>query len=267
VKTNTWRGAAAGGLVALLSVAGTAHGQYLPGHSWNRFADWSAGTAPGHETNPGPDGTGNPVWHYEWTTGGALASDSAWYRTPGQAMTWDPVWWFTGFSAWSRGDNQSPPIHDRVMTHNLYIDEYSAIPVVRWETPVDHAAPFDVTGDLRVRWAGPDRVGSPVDVDVVVALVGGSLGTTAPLFTATVSKPTPIDSAMESVELPIELRGLVMQPGDSLLISMRGAHEFAPYGRWVDMFDNVTITLVPAPGGVLALATVGVWAGAGRRRR
>lgn len=265
MKTRAWNGAAAGGLVTALSVAGTAHGQYAPGYAWNRLADWGAGTVAGHEMNPGPDKSGSPVWRYEWTRGGGLATDSPWYLTPGQAMTWDPVWWYTGLSAWSRGDNQSPPIHDRVMTHNLYVDEFASIPVVRWLTPVDHAASFDVSGDLRVRWAGPDRVGSPVDVDVVIALASASLGTTVPLFTATVSKPTPIDSALESVDLPVDFRGLSMQPGDSLLISVRGAHDFAPYGRWVDMFDNLTVTLVPGPGGALGLAAAGLWAG--RRKR
>jgi hypothetical protein len=267
MKTLRWRAAATCGPIVCFGACAIAQGQYLPGYTWNRQSDWVAGTAPGTSiNNPSPDGLGRPTWQYEWVSGGGrLDSRDTWYAQPGHAMTWDSAWWNVGLPAWSRGDNQSPPIHEMVMTHNLVADQYSFVPVIRWLSPLRTGSLVDITGDLRIRWSGPDRVGSPVDVDVVIALMGQRPGDYLPLLEQTVSKPINAETVGDSITLPVDFRSITLLAGDSIVFSFRGAHDFAPYGRWVDMFDQINITAVPAPGTALLLTAIGVVAT--RRRR
>lgn len=267
MKTRMHVAAALGAPALVLWAAPATHAQYLPGHSWHRSSDWVPGGNQGSSlNNPSPDGQGNPSWRYEWATGGPLGSESPWYTQPGNLMTWDAAWWSTGFGVWSGGgDDINPPIFHHRLTHNLLDTTYARVPVVQWVNPTGDGAAVDIAGSLRVVWTGPGFLGSPVDVDVVLALHDASEGTTSPLFSTTLSKPIGSDTVGDQIILPISLNSVAFDADDSILVSMRGHDSFAPYGRWIDMYDDLTITLVPAPGAAALLGLAALTMG--RRRR
>jgi MYXO-CTERM domain-containing protein len=251
--------------LALAVLAGAAQAG-VTNQVWRRSTDWVPGSAQGSsDNNPGPVG-GQAVWSYEWANGSGLASEDPWYQNTGHRMTWDGAWWGTGWGVWSKGDDNSPPILPGRLIHNVAAAEYANIPMVRWENPMGNGGVVNISGTLLVNWNGVSGLGRPDDDDVVIAKFSASTNTTVALYSNTVSKPNPFPSVGDSVLLPINLSNILMNQGDSIIITHRGQQSLSPLGAWINMYDGLTITSVPTPGaaGVLALAGL---AAARRRRR
>lgn len=254
--------------VVLVLVSPVQAQQYAPGYEWNRTANWVAGTTPGSTIgNPQPDGEGAGVWQYEWVEGGGIGSANEWFAQPSHLMVWDDNWWNIGSGgAWVNSDELNPPIFNNRMTHNLHDTSSSAIPMVRWINPVGNGTVVDIAGVLNVTWSGHEFFGVPVATDVVIAHNDFSTGITSLLYSDTLLKPSPFPSIGDSVDVPISIRGVVMDEGDSILISLRGQRDFAGDGRWVILEDAISITLIPAPGAAALLGMGGLIALRRRRR-
>lgn len=249
--------------LVLLIAASAAQAQ----QSWQRAVDWMPGTVQGSTANNPSPVNGQPVWQYESVHGGALGSSNPWYAShDGNLLTWDPAWYQTGWGVWSHGNDVNPPILAGRMIHNVHASVYNDIPLVRWMNPVGDGAQVNLTGTLTLNWNGVDGLGRPVDVDVVIAKYDASLGTTSILFSRTVAKPHPIPSVGDSVLMPISISGVSLDSGDSLIFTERGRSALSPQGAWVNLYDNVVIRQVPAPGTAGLLAMAGIVAGRRRRR-
>ncbi len=242
--------------------------QYAPGFEWNRRANWVPGTTPGSTAgNPQPDGEGNAVWQAEWTQGGPFGSVNEWFAQPGRLMVWDPDWYGIGSGgAWVQDDNVNPPIFNNRMTHNIHVDAYQAIPMMRWINPVGDNTVVDIAGTLGITWSGHEFFGVPVDVDVVIALNDFSTGETTILLGETLTKSKPFPSVGDSTDINVSLGQITLDEGDSLIFSIRGNSSFGGDGRWIIMEDNISITLIPAPGASALMGLAGL-AALRRRRR
>jgi hypothetical protein len=242
--------------------------QYSPGFTWDRSTDWAAGPVAGSTTgNPMPDAQGMSVWSYEWVQGGALGSANEWFAQPSSLSVWDPDWHginggATG--AWVQADNVNPPIFQDRMTHNVHHTSSASMPLVRWMNPIGDGTQVNLNGELNVIWSGDSYTGVPVSVDVVIAMNDFSTGQTTPLLATTVDKPLAFASILDSTTIDVDLTGVALDEGDSLLFSLRGQEDFEGVGRWVILQDNVQISLVPAPGAFALLGLAGV---ASLRRR
>lgn len=234
--------------------------------SWRRSTDWLPGLTQGSsQNNPSPVG-GVPIWQYEVVHGGGLGSSNPWYAQSGQLMTWDPAWYATGWGVWSGGNDLNPPILAGRMIHNVHTSVYDNIPLVRWMNPFGAAAQISIDGTVTINWNGVNGLGKPDDVDVVIAKrSGGDGGSMFLLYATTVSKPNPFPSVGDQVNLPINLDHVPINPGDSIVFTERAHSAIGPFGAWVNMYDALTITAVPAPGSLALLGLGGLVAG--RRRR
>ncbi|QYU69936.1 hypothetical protein J4558_07380 [Leptolyngbya sp. 15MV] len=230
---------------------------------FNRSANWT-----GLGTNPSQV-NGQPIWYYEYTSsplGGPLGSALPWYTLPRSLMVWDENWFSTGHSVFARGDDLNPPIFQNRLVHNVLATEHQYVPVVRWQNPASNANPLlALSGNLIVGWDGPNGIGNPNTVDVIVAKIDALLGTMTVLLSETVTKPTNQPSAGETRTIPVSISGVPLQPGDSVIITHRARTSSTPFGSWVFVRDELTIATVPAPAtlGVLAMAGLAM----GRRRR
>ncbi|MFN0130987.1 MAG: hypothetical protein ACKVW3_00390 [Phycisphaerales bacterium] len=250
-------------------VCALAAGFALPasaGMTWRRSTDWVPGGLQGStQNNPSTVG-GIPAWRYETTTGGGgIGSPNPWYQQPGQLMTWDGFWYTTGLGVWSRGDNSNPPIMPGRLIHNAHSSVSDFAPLVRWLNPAGNTVPVNISGQLVVNWNGINGIGRPVDVDVVIAKQDAG-GTITPLFQTTAAKPNPFPSVGDSVLLPVNLAAISMNTGDSIIITHRGRSALSPQGGWINLYDALTISAVPAPGIGATLAAAGLFAGRRRRR-
>jgi hypothetical protein len=231
---------------------------------WERSSNWVPGVGQGSTVNNPSLVNGVPVWQYETTQGGGLSSANPWYKSAGQLMTWDTAWWATGWGVWAKGDDFSPPVLAGRTIHNVHPTTWDDVPVVRWLNPVGNTS-VDLTGTLTVNWNGVNGLGRPVNVDVVIAKYTAATNQTTLLYSETVAKPNPFPSVGDSVFLPVNLANVPMAAGDSLIFSHRGQNAVGPLGAWVNLYDAITISAIPAPSalGVLALAGIA----ATRRRR
>lgn len=256
--------------VAILAIAASAGQAWAAGGvivptSWNRGEAWT-----GDGTNPVPIG-GQPVWYYEAVTdtqAGQLGSARPWYMQPRTPLGYDTDWFGTGQGAYALGDDINPPIFDSYMVHNVFVDAFTNVPVVRWQKPSYETNPaIFVQGSFRLVWDGPSAVGVPNDVDVVVALVKPASGTMTTLFSQTVSSAITQPSVGGQTIIPINL-SVTMDAGDSILYSLRGRQAQSPNGSWIRMYDdNITISSIPAPGATGLLALAGFAAARRRRNR
>ncbi len=208
--------------------------------AWNRALDFTPGTTQGStDGNPDDDVFGDPVWQMESVQGGALTENPPWYAASGQKMVWDSSW-FGGGRLWARGNDLNPPISAAALTHTIPDGgTWSHIPLVRWLNPAGRQA-VDIVGELRVRWAGSGRVGSPVPVDVAVAKKAALSGVVFAIYTNTVNKPTPGDSIDDMVVLPVRLANVSLEAGDQIIVSHRAQHSVNA-SRWINLADDLTI--------------------------
>lgn len=259
---------AANGLAVVL-VSGLACGLSSPAlasgtnpSSWLRARDWNLSGL-----NPIQVG-GQPVWMHEFIAAegaGGLGTANPWYTRPRGPMGYDADWYGSGTPAYSRANDVNPPIFRRFLTHNVESTVHDFVPAVRWMKPSNVSETnFTITGDMLVTWDGPNGVGQSNDVDVVIAKQDGALGTLSVLFSTTVSKPDPRPSVGDVRLIPINL-SLQINEGDSILVTHRGRTSFTPEGNWINLADNLTIALIPAPGAMGLLAVAGI--AMGRRRR
>ncbi len=212
----------------------------------HRMSDWKPGGAQGTTLgNPSPDLQGRLVWSYEWVTGGALYSPNPWYAQASQRLTWDEDWFGSGQGAWSRADDTNPPIFYNRLTHNIAASTWSDIPMVRWLNPAGDETAINLAGTVTVRWSGEGGVGSPVDVDIVVAKYIASPETWNVLASIRVSKPIPQPSVGDEIVLPLSREGIVLDRGDSIVISHRAVSDSGSTGRWIVLTDDLTFTGPP----------------------
>jgi MYXO-CTERM domain-containing protein len=245
--------------LVLAATVATARPDYV------RSTNWVAGTTQGGtQNNPNPVG-GLPVWQYETTQGGALGTANAWYKQSAELMTWDSAWYGTGWGVWSKGNDANPPVLPSRLVHNVAASVYNDVPLVRFQNPLGNGAAVSVNGSFQIAWNGVDGLGRPNDVDVVIAKYSAALNDTVLLYSTTVSKPLPFPSVGDSVNLPINLSGITLDQGDSIIISHRGRTPLSPLGAWINLYDNVTVSAVPAPGAAGLLGAAGMLAV--RRRR
>jgi hypothetical protein len=241
--------------LAVLVLASVANAELF-----RRSSDWIPSTHGASSSNPGPSGP--PRWTYEWTTGGALNSANPWYRNPTTYMTWDSSWYGQTVGVWSRGDNLNPPVFQNYIIHNQAPSVIAYQPIARWVN-LGGASPASLSGSLVVKWTGANGLGRPSDVDVVIAKQDAGRTVTTLLYTATVQKPNPFPSVGDFVTLPVNLGGLNFAPGESMIVTLRA--KTTQYA-WIQMFDNLNLTVVPAPAGAGLLAMGGVVALRRRRR-
>ena len=251
---------------SLVVAAGSAAAHADVTESWRRSTDWVAGTAQGAGLNNPSAVRGMPVWRYEYASGGAFDSANPWYKNPGTLLTWDGAWWGTGSGVWSRSDNHSPPISSSRLVHNVAAAEYDSAPMVRWLNPLGNGGLVNIAGTLLLNWDGQNGLGRPDDVDIVIAKYSAASNTTAAIFSATRSKPNPVPSVGDSVIIPIALGNISVNQGDSILISERAHDSLFPLGAWINLYDGLTITSVPAPGAGALLGAAGLLAARRRRR-
>jgi hypothetical protein len=244
----------------------TTAGQAQANFVWQRSADWVPGnTQGGTVNNPGPGAGGTSIWQYEYTQGTGLGTSNPWYTRATSLMSWDPGWYNTGWGVWSKGDNLNPPVLAGRLVHNVHISAAQDIPIVRWNSPFGPINDLAIAGSLIVNWNGMGGLGQPVDVDVVIAKQNAQRTITTLLFSTTVSKPNPFPSVGDSVNIPVNLSTITLNPGESIIIRHRGRSVLPTTGGWINMFDNLSFTSIPAPGtlGLLGLAGLA----AARRRR
>ncbi|MFI4916297.1 MAG: PEP-CTERM sorting domain-containing protein [Phycisphaerales bacterium JB060] len=254
-----------------LSATQAAMAQYDAGDTWHRASDWAPGVVPGGSTNnPGPGFDGVGVWQYENANGGdGLGGTNPWYTQETTMLSWDSNWWGHGIGVWSQGNDINAPISQGKMSHNLVGSIHNDAPIVRWMMP--EGTPelnIDVNGQFDVLWTGHEYRGTDMDVELVIAreTAGGSFDV---LFSDVLSKPTPGVSIGDTASSMVNLSGISMADGDSLIISGRGVSSVGTgdEGRWIDITDdlNVSVSAVPAPAS-LALLGLGGLAAARRRR-
>jgi hypothetical protein len=249
------------GVLMLAMVAGTTKADVV----YLRSQIWVPGICQGSTTNNPSTIGGNATWRYEVTQGGGVGSINPWYEQASQLMTWDPAWYSTGWGVWSKGNNQNPPILAGRLIHNVHSSTWADVPMVRWMNPLNNTE-ASIAGTLTVNWNGVNGLGRPVNVDVVIAKQNLTTNATTILYSTTVSKPNPFPSVGDSVFLPINLAGVSLSAGDTIVISQRGQSSVGPLGAWVNLYDNIGITVIPAPGSAAVLGLAGL-AAARRRRR
>lgn len=253
-----------------LSASHAAMAQYDTGDAWHRASDWVPGAVPGGTVfNPGPGFDGVGVWQYEYAQGGdGLSGDSPWYTQETTLLNWDNNWWGHGFGTWSKGNDANPPIRQGKMTHNLVGTIYDEAPIVRWMLPAGTPELMvDIDGQFDVLWTGNEFRGSDMDVELVIARESAS-GQFDVLFSDVLSKPTSGVSVGDTASSMVDLSDVMLVDGDSLVISGRGVSSVGwTEGRWLDISDDLTITVVPIPAPAsLALLGLGGLAAVGRRR-
>ena len=232
--------------------------QALARPDYVRSVNWVEGTVQGGTAgNPGQV-NGTPIWQYETTQGGALGSGNAWYSQPTDLMTWDSSWYATGWGVWSKGNDANPPVLPSRLVHNVAAAVYNDVPMVRFHNPLGNGASLNINGTLQIAWNGVDGLGRPNDVDVVIAKFDSALNSTTLLYSNTVVKPLPFPSVGDSLNLPINITGVTLNQGDSIILSHRGRTPLAPLGAWINMYDNVTFNLVPAPATAMLLGFGGL---------
>lgn len=223
-------------------MAGVSQAQHQVGFTWERASSWTPGSVAGSiADNPSPDPLGDAVWQYEWMSGGALGSPNEWYSQSATRSVWDPNWFGISQGAWARANNSNPPVFATRMTHNLAGSSWEFVPAVRWINPVGDCAKIDIAGSLTIAWSGEGGLGAPVDAEVVIAMENVSNRTHVVVLQEQVSKPTPVVSAGETSTIQVDIRGIDMDEGDSIIVSCRGVSDTGTDGRWIVLFDDLVI--------------------------
>jgi hypothetical protein len=191
------------------------------GGYWNRYKDFVPGPTPGtSEGNPSPDRFGNRgVWAYEYLpVGNPLSSPDPWYLQTPTPLVWDDAW-YSGSGQWVFQDDTGPNVSSSSLLH-LVSYAWNNVPVVRWINPVPNPAHMDIRGTMTLTWMGDGGVSAPVPIDVVIVLVHGDSGGKDLLFGQTCQKPIQ-DTSRNVLLLPIRMTAVPIEPGDSILVSLR----------------------------------------------
>jgi hypothetical protein len=260
MKSGTTQAVALRAALAVFALASVSEAGQI-GSVYRRSADWVPGTAGQVSGNPGP--TPQQAWTYEWVSGGSMNSAAPWYRQAATPMSWDAAWYGqTNVGLWSRGDNGNPPVGQFSMLHNEAASVFNYQPLVRWTDPAP-GVPVNVSGNLVVKWSGRFGIGRPTDVEVVIAKQNAGRTTTSLLFSQLVIKPNAFPSVGDQVSLPVNITNLSLLQGESMIITLRAT---TAQLSWVQMYDNLNISTVPAPAGVGLLAMGGLVAARRKRR-
>lgn len=245
---------------AIIAVAGAVP-CFGAGYTWNRFDNWAA-----DGSNPAVV-NGTPIWKYEAIVAApnsGLGTANPWYTQPTTSMIWDSSWFGGASGAFALGNDVNPPIFRNRLTHNVHVDEFNKVPLVRWMRPSNVTDPtVSIQGSLTLTWTGLNAKAQANIVDLVVGRTS-ALGVSSVLFSRTASKPTNNDTA-ESITFAVDLKSVSLNPGESIFITHRAQSSYTPNGSWINLVDNLNITAVPAPGSLALVALAGL--GAARRRR
>ncbi len=231
--------------------AGAMASDYSPGFVWDRSLDWTPGKVEGYSWqngNPDDDKKDNPVWACEFAKGGGgLGDPNPWYKQPKTLMVWDASWYGGGEGVWAQGNNQHPPIYKTLLIHVVQGQgDFENTPLVRWINPAGADATVHITGNLKVYWAGQANLDVPLTCDVAVVSVSPT-GVYTVLFGASYDDPSPGDQNVGVKTVQIDLPGVVIPEGGSILIGVHG--QTVQANRWFNMEDNLKITLDALEGG------------------
>ena len=194
--------------------------------AWNRLQDRQSGPVNlSFVGNPTADVFGFPVWEYLYVTGrGGIGDGSPWYRLGGAKAVWDNSWDPGGFGVWTGANNGFPRYFQGSVEASP--GRPDTTPLMHWICPFDSYS-IDILGQLRLRWFGIGNATNP-EIDVVVAKLDVSTGTIEDLLAQTVVKPT-LDGTDEEAFIPVELRDVVFDKGDRLIVAHRGRTNFGGF--------------------------------------
>lgn len=264
-------------MISFLLTSNVVAAEYASGFVWDRSNDWTPGAAVGSTIgNPGTDMLGNPVWSYEYTSGGALGASNAWFLQPKHLMIWDN-WNPPGPAAeqlWVRADNSEPKINQYNLSHSrsLKWNAWDYQSLVRWTNPVGEGTLVNIGGALAVEWGGWG-VSPEVDVDVIIARKDSSTNSLELLVAQTISNPkaNQPNPPFPRVKIPLSFSNVRMDENDSFLISARAATAPSTLDSWIILYDDAKITYVstvPEPQSYVSFTVgLGLVAGLLRFRR
>ncbi len=240
---------------------------YAVGFQWDWRADWTPrppsdfGTTNG---NPAADQHGNPVYSYEYIrglgSGNILGSSSPWYTHATGRMVWDNNWYGQTPGIWVYADNTLPNAAGGGTT----VTSYGAS-VRRWINPTGESIFVDYS--IASTPSGGDgyiRFGSYYDaMDLAICLDHGSGPAGVDLlYAATYVTPPGYTSAQVVFIDPVNLHGILLQPGESIFLTEFGHSgvEGTVYSGTITRVADA-VAPVPAPGaillGILGLGTAG----------
>ncbi|MCW5776935.1 MAG: PEP-CTERM sorting domain-containing protein [Phycisphaeraceae bacterium] len=114
-------------------------------------------------------------------------------------------------------------------------------PVARWHNPAGDGSPISITGRVRFNM---DAAQSEAGLELVVA-VADRWGNVRPLYNQSLSAEEVSENAHRGIVVPIELRNIIVNQGDSIIITARvddvGASGDEPVV--VDLMDDVSIVM------------------------
>lgn len=217
----------------LLSATGSAaSAQFVNGGLWNRFIDWSdPATVP---ANPS-----RAVWRYETISLTRLSADTPWFAQPTEPARWQPDPEAAGQGKWVAGPD-GDAIFQRDRARVIGGDE-AVSPVARWSNPAGDGSPISITGRVRFQ---VDSDSAEAGLELVVA-VTDRWGNVRPLYTQSLTPEEVGETANRGLVVPIELRNVIVNQGDSIIITARvddlGASGEDPIV--VDLMDDVSIVM------------------------
>ncbi|HUT60939.1 MAG TPA: hypothetical protein VNA25_24085 [Phycisphaerae bacterium] len=252
----------------VLAVAGLLDAEYGAGFVWDRSADYDPGTVHGSSLgNPNTDAAGNGVWQMEYTdsAGDDLGGADPWYQGATSLARWDSDYFHNGRGTWARDNDLGGEFSQGHIVHLIDAwtvpHDYEYVPILRWLNPVPDPFEMTIEGTLGILWRGNRNLAADVAVDVVVAHLDASDGTTSLLYAETFDKPTH-DGSQEELYVPFDPVSLWIEPADELLISLRARG--TDIEKYILLADDLTMQMatIPEPStltllflGLMSLAT------------
>lgn len=200
----------------------------------DRGDQWQAGATPGSTLGNPTSEVDGIAWSYEWISGDALGTASPWYRQPGTQLVWDDDWFGQG-GMWTYSDDLLPLVGRDEMTQEF---DWVHIGVIRLLNVADTAMQVRCLGTITLRWRGYEGTtpaALPIDVDVAIIALGAE--SEQAILASTLAKPT-ADASHEDLVIPVPDRPVVIDPGDSLVITIRPTQSNPPANAWTSVDDN-----------------------------